>query len=92
MNRVPVLAAVVLASTLAAPGARAAEIGPVEAELHGYYELQLRAMVRDFDFSDDIDLTQWYNVLNLEAEFDFAPGGWGPFDVLQGFLRVQMQS
>jgi hypothetical protein len=90
VNRAVVFAAVFVA--LFAPrGTRAAEIGGMEAELHGYYELQLRAIARDLDFSDDIDLTQWYNVLNLEAEFDFAPDGFGPFDVVQGFLRVEVR-
>jgi hypothetical protein len=72
-------------------GARAAEIGGIEVELHGYYELQLRGIARDFDLSDDLDLTQWYNVLALEAEFDFAPDGIGPFDVLQAFMRLEVR-
>ena len=37
-------------------------------ELHGFAEVQLRAIARDFDRSDGVDLTQWYNVLNHELE------------------------
>jgi hypothetical protein len=73
------------------PAARAAEIAGVTVELHGSVELQLRSIARDFDMSDDWDLTQWYNVLSLEAEFDFAPEGIGPFDVLQAFMRVEVR-
>ena len=68
-----------------------AEIAGIEVELHGSYELQLRGIARDFDFSDGLDLTQWYDILNLELEFDFAPDGWGPFDVLQAFARVEVR-
>ena len=75
----------------AGAAAQAVEVAGVQVELHGSYELQLRGIVRDFDFSDDLDLTQWYNVLNLETEFDFAPDGWGPFDVLQAFMRVEVR-
>jgi len=80
-----------LGIVFAGAAVRAAEIAGVQVELHGYYELQVRGIARDFDFSDDLDLTQWYNVLNLEAEFDFAPNGFGPFDVLQAFMRVEVR-
>jgi hypothetical protein len=77
---------------LSLPGeARAAEVGGIEVELHGYYELQLRGIARDLDMSDDFDLTQWYNILNLEAEIDFAPEGLGPFSVVQAFARVEVR-
>ena len=65
--------------------------GDAEVEVHGFYETQVRAIARDMDFSDDLDLTQWYHILNLEAEFEFAPDGIGPFDVLQGFMRVEVR-
>jgi hypothetical protein len=80
-----------LAAFAAAGRADAAEVAGIQVELHGFYELQLRGIARDFDVSDDLDLTQWYNVFGVEAEFDFAPNGWGPFDVLQGFLRVEVR-
>src|SRR5574338_79050 len=82
------LLAVLLAAAAPLP-ARALEAFGIPVELHGAYELQLRSIVRDFDFSDDIDVTQFYHVFSLEAEFDFAPNGLGPFDVLQGFVRLE---
>jgi hypothetical protein len=60
-------------------------------EVHGYYEAQIRSIVRDFDFSDDWDLTQWWNVLNLEIEAAVAPDGWGPFDSINVFGRIEVR-
>jgi hypothetical protein len=60
-------------------------------EIHGAYETQIRTIARDFRTSDGFDLTQWYNILNIEAEADFAPDGFGPFDVFQGFMRVEVR-
>ena len=37
------------------------------------------------------DLTQWYHVLNLEIEADIAPDGFGPFDVISAFGRVEVR-
>jgi hypothetical protein len=65
--------------------------GDADLEVHGFYETQIRAIARDMDISDGLDLTQWYNILNVEAEFDFAPEGVGPFDLLQGYLRVEVR-
>jgi hypothetical protein len=80
-----------LGMAFASASAHAAEIAGVTVELHGSTELQLRGIARDYDLSDDLDLTQWYNVLNLEAEFDFAPDGFGPFDVIQAFMRLEVR-
>jgi hypothetical protein len=74
-----------------APGARAIEFADGRVQIHGFYEAQLRSLVRDFDYSDDWDLTQWYNVLNIEADVDIAPDGIGPFDLVSGFGRVEVR-
>ncbi|MEN8183960.1 MAG: DUF1302 family protein, partial [Myxococcota bacterium] len=58
-------------------------------QIHGFYEAQIRAISRDF--SDDLDLTQWYNILNVEIEGDIVPDGWGPFDLVQAFGRVEVR-
>ena len=63
--------------------------GRVEA--HGFYEMTVRSMVRDFDFSDDWDLTQWYHILNVEIDADVAPDGIGPFDLITLFARVEVR-
>jgi hypothetical protein len=58
-------------------------------QIHGFYEAQVRAIARDFEASDDWDLTQWYNVLNIEIEGEIAPDGWGPFDLISAFSRIE---
>jgi len=72
-----------------APRAGAVEALDGRIQLHGFYENQTRVISRNFDGNDDWDLTQWYQVLNLELEFDIAPNGWGPFDVLSAYARVE---
>jgi hypothetical protein len=86
-----------VALAIAASGAGAARpAGAVSAfdgrlEMHGYYEAQIRSIVRDFDFGDDWDLTQWWNILSLEIEGNVAPNGWGPFDVISLFSRIEVR-
>ncbi len=72
---------------LAAPSVQAIEAGPLQ--IHGFYENQTRVISRNFDGTDDFDLTQWYQVLNLEMELDIAPDGWGPFDIISAYARVE---
>jgi len=81
--------AAVLGGAPRAAGALSAFDGRVE--VHGYYEAQIRSLVRDFDFSDDWDLSQWWNVLSLEIEANLAPEGIGPFDVISVFGRVEVR-
>ncbi|UCE87833.1 MAG: hypothetical protein JSU66_09050, partial [Deltaproteobacteria bacterium] len=58
-------------------------------EVHGFVETRFLALWNDF--SDDVDLGQWANILNLEVELDIASAGWGPFDRLSAFSRVLVQ-
>ncbi len=85
--------AVALAWILAgvAQPARAFDFQDGRLQIHGFFEEQIRAMGEDFSWSDDIDLVQWYNVLSIETEYDFAPDGFGPFDILSGFARVEVR-
>ncbi len=79
-----------IAAGLALPSPAAAiDLWDGRVEIHGAFEMQLRTMARDLDMSDDIDLTQWYNIINLEIEADLAPDGWGPFDLISGFARIE---
>ncbi len=84
---------VVTAAVVAGFGTRleAMEFFEGNLEIHGAYETQIRTIARDFEPADCLDLTQWYHILNIEAEADFAPDGIGPFDVFQGFMRVEVR-
>jgi Protein of unknown function (DUF1302) len=60
-------------------------------QLHGYYEAQIRSIARDFDPKDGWDLTQWWNVLDLEIEWALSPNGIGPFDNINLFGRIEVR-
>ncbi|NNL67806.1 MAG: hypothetical protein HKP30_16275, partial [Myxococcales bacterium] len=77
------------AALLLAPRANALEAFDGRLQLHGFYENQTRVLSRNFDGTDDFDLSQWYHVLNLEFEFDVAPDGFGPFDIISAYARVE---
>jgi hypothetical protein len=72
-----------------AGGARGIEFQDGRLQIHGYGEVQLRGIANDFNLSDDLDLTQWYNVLDVEVEWAVAPDGFGPFDLVSLFGRVE---
>jgi hypothetical protein len=74
-----------------APRAEAFDFLDGRLQIHGYYEQTIRGLAEDFSWSDDMDLAQWYNILSVETEYDFAPDGWGPFDVLSGFARLEVR-
>jgi hypothetical protein len=78
-----------LAVSLVSSSASAFEFFDGRLQLHGFYEAQFRAISRDF--SEDWDLTQWYNVLNLELEADIASDGWGPFDLVSAYSRIEVR-
>ena len=82
------LATVALALiSIGARGARAVEALDGRVELHGHVESQVRGISEKFD--QELDLAQWYNVLNLEVEADVLPEGWGPFNLMTAFVRVE---
>ena len=91
MPRFAVAARSLLAAALfaAPPAADAFEFFDGRIEVHGFYEAQLRGIARDMSANDDWDLTQWYNVLNVEIDLGIAPDGVGPFDLISGFVRVE---
>jgi hypothetical protein len=68
---------------LVAPGGKAFDIG-------GYGELQLRALSDGFD-ANNFYLSQWAFVLNLEPEWNIAPDGFGPFDTISAFARIEVR-
>jgi hypothetical protein len=77
--------------TLLASPAAAIEFWEDRIAIHGFYGQQIRSLVRDFSFEDDFDLAQWYHVLNLEIEADIAPEGFGPFDLVSAFGRIEVR-
>ncbi|MBW2577939.1 MAG: hypothetical protein JRE38_07705, partial [Deltaproteobacteria bacterium] len=72
---------------LASTRSEALEYFDGRIQAHGFGEMQVRVLDQSFD--DNLDLAQWYNVLNLEVEVDVLPNGWGPIDMLQTYVRVE---
>jgi hypothetical protein len=88
MTRLATLA--LIAICLAAPPVRAASFFGERVEIHGFVESTMRALSDDYQ-TDYWYLSQWSNVLNLEADLSLAPDGWGPFDLVEGFARVEVR-
>ena len=83
--------AITAALAALAPPAEAFDFQDGRLQIHGYFEEQIRGIADNFSFNNNLDLVQWYNILSVEAEYDFAPDGWGPFDVLSGFARIDVR-
>ena len=83
--------AIIVALAALAPPAEAFDFQDGRLQIHGYVEEQIRGIADNFSFNNNLDLVQWYNILSVEAEYDFAPDGWGPFDVLSGFARIDVR-
>ncbi len=75
------------AFALWSPSAGAFEAFDGRVQLHGFGEIQTRAIAQDY--AQDLDLVQWYNVLSVELETDILPDGWGPFDLLSSYVRIE---
>src|SRR5262245_10801129 len=92
-GRLALLAA--LAALLAPAALRAEEPelvapGNERFSIAGYAELQLRGISDDFD-TNDWYLSQWAWILNVEPEWAIAPDGWGPFDSISAYARIQVR-
>jgi hypothetical protein len=74
---------------LTAEPAVATELFDGRLEFNGFYELQIRGIGRDFGTNDEWDLTQLAQVLNLEVEASLVEWGWGPFDIVNAFARIE---
>ncbi len=72
---------------LAAPGARAVDALDGRVELHGHVETQMRGISEKF--SQELDLAQWYNILELEIDAHVLPDGWGPINVMSAHVRAE---
>jgi hypothetical protein len=81
------IAVAVIGCIATAGPAPAVEFLDGRVQVHGFGEMQVRAL--NEKFSQELDLAQWYNVLNLEFEFDIAPDGFGPFDLASAYVRTE---
>ena len=58
--------------------------------VHGFVGTQIRALGKNYSTDDNIDLAQWYNILNLEVESNLLPkNGWGPIEIAHFYSRIE---
>jgi hypothetical protein len=72
------------------PVAAEAQRGWPSVSLHGFGEMQARGLSSNYDAKNWVP-SQWAYVLNLELESDLAPDGFGPFDLVSFFTRVEVR-
>ncbi len=70
-----------------AGGAHALEALDGRIQAHGYFEMQMRVLNKNY--SDQWDMSQWYNIFNLEMEFDLVQDTHGPLDLLSAYVRLE---
>lgn len=84
------LAALVLSfSSIAAIPAASFELFDGRFQAHGFFESQLRVL--NEDYSEDWDVAQWYQVLNVELELDIIDDTWMGIDLLSAFVRLEVR-
>ena len=76
---------------VAAGPAQAIEFWDERIQIHGFYETRMSFGYEDFNQKNEIDMYGWLQVLNIEAEAEIAPDGWGPFDMVAAFARVEVK-
>jgi hypothetical protein len=83
-------AAILGLTVLAGTPAGAFSFADGRVEIHGYFQTTARTLSDGYR-SDRWYVSQWANVLNLESDLSIAPDGWGPFDLVSGFARVEVR-
>ncbi len=77
---------------LAAPAeARGLELFGGRLQFHGFYEMQMRSLGKDFDPSNAWDLSQWYHVGMLEIEGDLVEDPTWIVDEAGFSLRLEVR-
>ncbi|HVP30096.1 MAG TPA: DUF1302 family protein [Myxococcota bacterium] len=70
-----------------ARSAPAIEFFDGRVQIHGYGEMQMRALSNAYH-PDTWYWSQWANILDIEVEADIAPKGFGPFDSISSYSRI----
>ena len=79
----------ILALVVLAPQASAFEFFGGRLEAHGFFESQLRVL--NEDFSEDWDVAQWYQVLDVEFDLNIIDDTWLGIDHLSAFVRLEVR-
>ena len=84
------LAALVAPAAVHAETPKLVSVGSKRFDIGGYAELQLRGLSDGFD-ANNWYLSQWAWVLDLEPEWNIAPDGFGPFDAISAYARIEVR-
>ncbi len=89
VRRFGVAASALCATALAGAATDASAVTALDGRLeaHGYFEEQIRGISNNFN--ENLDLTQWYSILDLELEANLLPDGFGPISGLSAFVRLE---
>src|SRR4029453_16611479 len=71
--------------------ARAIEFWDERVQVHGFYETRMSFGMENFNQANGLDMYGWLQVLSIETEAEIAPDGWGPFDMIAAFARVEVK-
>jgi hypothetical protein len=89
LSRLPTYGSLLGLLVFATP-ARAIELLDGRIQVHGYVQNELRTISEDFRVGG-FYLSSWTNILAVEIEADIAPDGFGPFDLVSGFSRLELR-
>jgi len=81
----------VLGLGVTATPAAAIEFWDERIQIHGFLESRMSFGYEDFNQANEIDMYSWLQVLSIEGEAEIAPDGWGPFDMIAAFARVEVK-
>ena len=78
------------AASLLTPGSGTAfEFFDGRLQVHGYVATQIRTLGKDLSVDEQWDLSQWYNIVNLELEATPFPKGLGKLEILTFYVRAE---
>ncbi len=67
--------------------ASAIELFDGRAQIHGFYEMQFRVL--NSNYGENWDVSQWYNVFDVEVELDLIQDTIGPIDLMSAYIRLE---
>src|SRR5262245_6016722 len=71
--------------------AQAIEFFDERVQVHGFFESRMSYGMENFNQANGLDMYGWLQVLNIETEAEIAPDGWGPFDMIAAYARVEVK-
>ncbi|HME71160.1 MAG TPA: DUF1302 family protein [Myxococcota bacterium] len=71
------------------PSAQAVDFLEGNVQVHGYFEEQVRGISRNFN--EQLDLTQWANILRIDTDVNLIQNPIGPLESLRSYTRIEVR-